>query len=98
MLAMTFTNKARDNRGSRLTDHVGPQFRRHVTVVNFHGLGLHLYNHHKYVLEDPVRELLPDDRALRAIEKAAFEEYRVPRNVQHEVRLAIRDAKSGSTF
>jgi DNA helicase-2/ATP-dependent DNA helicase PcrA len=95
ILAMTFTNKARDNLASRLTEHVGPQFRRHVTVVNFHGLGLHLYNRHRYVLEDPVRELLPDDRALRAIEKAAFAEYHVPREMQQAVRVAIREAKSG---
>lgn len=96
ILALTFTNKARDNLASRMTEHVGPQFRRHVAVINFHGLGLHLYNRHRYVLYDPPRELLPDDRALRSLERRAFEKYEVPRDGQQEVRFAIREAKAGA--
>ena len=42
ILALTFTNKARDNLISRVTDHAGVSFRRWITVVNFHGLALHL--------------------------------------------------------
>ncbi|MDQ6851765.1 MAG: ATP-dependent helicase [Actinomycetota bacterium] len=96
ILALTFTNKARDNLASRMTEHVGPTFRRHVVVINFHGLGLHLYNRHRYVLNDPVRELLPDDRALRSIERRAFKEFSVPRDGQQDVRLSIREAKGGA--
>jgi DNA helicase-2/ATP-dependent DNA helicase PcrA len=95
ILALTFTNKARDNLGSRLADHAGPSFRRWITVVNFHGLALHLYNRHRYVLGDSVRELLPDDRALRSIERRVFDEFNVPRAVQQEFRAVIRDAKAG---
>ncbi len=96
ILALTFTNKARDNLASRMTEHLGAQFRRHVAVINFHGLGLHLYNRHRYVLGDPPRDLLPDDRALRAIERRAFKEHDVPRDAQQDVRLAIREAKAGA--
>ncbi len=95
ILALTFTNKARDNLAARLAHHAGAHFRTHVTVMNFHGLGLHLYSRHRYVLDDLVRELLPDDRALRAIERRAFEEHNVPRGAQQEMRLVIREAKSG---
>lgn len=95
ILALTFTNKARDNLASRVTHHAGASFRRWITVVNFHGLALHLYHRHRYVLSDPVRELLPDDRALRSIERRVFDEFNVPRAVQQEVRVLIRDAKAG---
>lgn len=95
ILALTFTNKARDNLISRVTDHAGVSFRRWITVVNFHGLALHLYNRHRYVLGDPVRELLPDDRALRSIERRVFDEFNVPRPVQQEIRVIIRNAKAG---
>jgi DNA helicase-2/ATP-dependent DNA helicase PcrA len=95
ILALTFTNKARDNLISRMTDHAGVSFRRWITVVNFHGLALHLYNRHRYVLGDPVRELLPDDRALRSIERRVFDELNVPRPVQQEIRVIIRNAKAG---
>lgn len=95
ILALTFTNKARDNLISRLADHAGPSFRRWITVVNFHGLALHLYHRHRYVLGDPVRELLPDDRALRSIERRVFDDFNVPRPVQQEIRVIIREAKAG---
>lgn len=95
ILALTFTNKARDNLSSRMAQHVGPGFRRNVTVINFHGLALHLYKRHGYVLDDSVRELLPDDRALRLIERGVFEQFNVPRAAQQEIRFAIREAKAG---
>jgi DNA helicase-2/ATP-dependent DNA helicase PcrA len=95
ILALTFTNKARDNLISRVAYYAGPTFRRRITVVNFHGLALHLYDRHGYVLNDPVRELLPDDRALRSIERRVFDEFDVPRSVQQEVRVLIRNAKAG---
>ena len=95
ILALTFTNKARYNLTSRMAQHAGPSFRRSITVVNFHGLALHLYNRHRYVLSDPVRELLPDDRALRSIERRVFDEFNVPRAAQQEMRVIIRNAKAG---
>lgn len=95
ILALTFTNKARDNLASRMADHAGPAFRSRITVVNFHGLALHLYNRHRYVLSDPVRELLPDDRALRSIERRVFDEFNVPRQAQQEIRVILRNAKAG---
>ena len=95
MLALTFTNKARDNLAARLAHYAGASFRSYVTVMNFHGLGLHLYSRHRYVLGESVRELLPDDRALRAIERRVFEDHHVPRDAQPEMRLVIREAKSG---
>lgn len=96
LLALTFTNKARDNLASRMTEFVGPSFRRRITVINFHGLGLHLYSRHRYVLADSPRDLLPDDRALRAIERRVFDEYNVPRQRQQEVRAIVREAKAGA--
>lgn len=96
ILAVTFTNKARDNLAQRLTSHLGAQFKRWVSVMNFHGLGLHLYAKHRYILEDPIREQLPDDRALRSIERSVFENLNVARAAQNEVRLAVRNAKAGA--
>lgn len=96
ILALTFTNKARDNLASRLAQLAGPSFRRRMTVVNFHGLALHLYTRHRYVLKDSVRELLPDDRALRSIERRVFEEYNVPRAAQQKIRVILRGAKAGA--
>ncbi len=95
ILALTFTNKARDNLISRMTHHAGPSFRGRVTVVNFHGLALHLYDRHRYVLSDDPRQLLPDDRALRKIELSVFEQYNVARAAQQDVRVLIRNAKAG---
>jgi DNA helicase-2/ATP-dependent DNA helicase PcrA len=95
ILALTFTNKARDNLTSRMAQHAGPSFRRSITVINFHGLALRLYNRHRYVLSDPVRELLPDDRALRSIERRVFDEFNVPRAAQQKIRVVIREAKAG---
>lgn len=96
ILAVTFTNKARDNLAQRLTAHLGPQFRRWVSVMNFHGLALHLYSNHRYVLTDPFREQLPEERAIRSIERSVFDELNVPRPTQNEVRLAVRNAKAGA--
>lgn len=95
ILALTFTNKSRDNLASRLSEHLGPGFRRCVNVVNFHGLGLHLYNRHRYVLNEPIRERLPDNRAIQNIERQTFAEFDVSRSAQNEVRLIVREAKSG---
>lgn len=96
ILAVTFTNKARDNLAQRLTAHLGPQFKRWVSVMNFHGLALHLYAKHRYVLADPIREQLPEERALRSIERSVFDELNLPRPAQNEVRLAVRNAKAGA--
>ncbi|WP_420451161.1 UvrD-helicase domain-containing protein [Ilumatobacter sp.] len=96
ILAVTFTNKARDNLASRMQDHVGRGFRRHVSVVNFQGIALNLYRRHRYVLPDSVQELLPDDRALRQLERRTFDEYRVPRDAQQEFQVSIRTAKAGA--
>lgn len=96
MLALTFTNKARDNLMSRLISRAGTTCRQQVTVVNFHGFALHLYTRHGYVLKDAPRELLPDDRALRSLERQMYKEFDIPRQSQSEVRHAIRDAKAGA--
>ena len=96
ILALTFTNKARDNLAGRLAEHIGPGFRKRVSVMNFHGLGLHLYRTHGYVLDDPVRDVLPNDRAIRAMKREAFERYSVPREGQSVVEVVIRKAKSGA--
>ena len=95
ILALTFTNKSRDNLASRLSEHLGPGFRHYVNVVNFHGLGLHLYNRHRYVLNEPIRERLPDNRAIQNIERQTFSEFGVHRAAQNDVRLVVREAKSG---
>lgn len=96
VLALTFTHKARDNITSRLKEQLGPASRSHVTVVNFHGLGYSLLRHHRYVLADEgLPELLPDDRALRRIQRDVFSAYNVPRNAQQDLLSAVRVAKAG---
>ncbi|HEU5152051.1 MAG TPA: ATP-dependent helicase [Iamia sp.] len=96
VLALTFTNKARDNLAERLSSHSGRGFRRHVDVMNFHGLGLHLYLKHRYVLDDQPRALTPDERALARLRRHAFNEHNVPRAAQQEVVATIRQAKAGA--
>jgi hypothetical protein len=72
ILALTFSNRARDNLAERMRTHLGPQrYRRYVRVRNFHGHATEIVAAHcrtvgmgpEIVL--PTKQLL--ERALRAV-------------------------------
>lgn len=51
ILAVTFSNRARDNLGSRIFQLVGPRrFRKFVTICNFHGLAARIFMSHANVI------------------------------------------------
>ena len=63
VLAATFTNRAKDNLRSRLSDHVpAARLRDSVTVSNFHGLAARIIRAHGNVVDiDPAIELPEND-------------------------------------
>lgn len=92
ILALTYSNKAKANLGSRLRRIVGPHARRRVTVTNFHGLSARIIRAHGSLDGVPRDVQFPDAtwraRELRVLgigwqNSAAFE-------------AALRAAKNGS--
>lgn len=63
VLATTFTNRAKDNLRSRLSDYIpAARLRDHVTVSNFHGLAARIIRAHGNVIGiDPTIELPEND-------------------------------------
>lgn len=92
ILGLTFSNKAKANLRSRLRAKIGPRSSRYVSVMNFHGLSYHVFQHHAYALgleplpEAPRRGSL--SRLLREVAQANGIE-------QDALRAAIRTAKAG---
>lgn len=50
VLALTYSNKAKDNLASRMRQIVGPSWRERVTVTNFHGMSARLIRAHGRLL------------------------------------------------
>jgi DNA helicase-2/ATP-dependent DNA helicase PcrA len=89
LLALTFSNRARDNLANRLTNRLGgAAARRFVTVHNFHGFSARLISAHAATLglHDVV---LPDRRWV--VNK--FEELGTPVRRRREASRVIREAK-----
>ena len=61
ILALTFSNKARDNLASRMQGIVGAGWRRHITVTNFHGLAARVIKAHGSALGIPQDVILPEE-------------------------------------
>ena len=63
VLATTFTNRAKDNLRSRLSDHIpAARMRDHVTVSNFHGLAARIIRAHGDIVGvDPAISLPEND-------------------------------------
>ena len=65
LLALTYSNKAKDNLSMRMRVHLGPRWRDRVTVTNFHGLATRVIQNHGVVVGIPRDVVLPN-RAWRA--------------------------------
>jgi len=61
ILALTFSNKARDNMASRMQEVVGPSWRRRITVTNFHGLAARIIKAHAAALQMTPDLILPEE-------------------------------------
>ena len=60
ILALTFSNKARDNLKDRIRHRLGAiASKRHVAIQNFHGFALRVVTHHWNLLELPNEPNLP---------------------------------------
>ena len=62
LLAVTFSNKAKENLSSRMSAHIGRNWRQIVTVTNFHGLAARIIKNHGAVVGLRRDTLLPDKR------------------------------------
>ncbi|MEX0985753.1 MAG: ATP-dependent helicase [Actinomycetota bacterium] len=61
ILALTFSNKARDNLASRIRGAVGAAWRQRISVTNFHGLAARILRAHGEELDIPAGVALPED-------------------------------------
>lgn len=65
LLAITYSNKAKENLSRRMRAHLGPRWRDRVTVTNFHGLATRVIQNHGVTVGIPRDVVLPN-RAWRA--------------------------------
>lgn len=84
VLATTFTNRAKDNLRSRLSDHItSARMRDHVTVSNFHGLAARIIRAHGNIAGiDPAIVLPENDWVGEQLQKIG---------VQYQARDAVKD-------
>ncbi|MHB1625989.1 MAG: UvrD-helicase domain-containing protein [Candidatus Dormibacteria bacterium] len=61
ILALTYSNKAKDNLASRLRDVVGAGWQQRIAVMNFHGLATRIIRAHGRLIGIPPDFLLPED-------------------------------------
>lgn len=65
ILALTFSNKARENLGARIRSVVGPNaFRRYIRMRNFHGLATELLRAHGSTIGVDPKFIQPTTRAI----------------------------------
>jgi DNA helicase-2/ATP-dependent DNA helicase PcrA len=60
ILALTFSNKAKDNLTARMNSVVGAGWRRRISVTNLHGLAARVVKAHGGVLDIPGDVILPE--------------------------------------
>ena len=65
LLALTYSNKAKENLSRRMRVHLGPRWRDRVTVTNFHGLATRVIQNHG-VMVGVSRDVVLPNRAWRA--------------------------------
>ena len=91
ILALTFSNKARDSLANRMNDVVGPWWRRRISVTNFHGLAARILKAHGGTIGLRHDLLLPDEPWLRRQRM----ELGVDKTKVADFEAALRSAKSG---
>ncbi len=65
ILALSYSNKAKENLSGRMRLHFGPRWRERVTVTNFHGLATRVIQNHGVTIGIPRDVVLPN-KAWRA--------------------------------
>jgi DNA helicase II / ATP-dependent DNA helicase PcrA len=90
ILALTFSNRARDNLRANLRALMGPAYRSRVTVANFHGFAARIIRSHGPTL-DISSDLVFPERGWRAsnLQQIVRDRRRTPR-----VEAALREVKS----
>lgn len=109
ILALTFSNRARDNLAERMRAHLGPQrYRRYVRVRNFHGHATEIITAHcrtigigadmvlpsKQLLERALRAASTNEEQIAAAKEALSAAKRQPDN-DDEVAAALVTSGSG---
>jgi DNA helicase-2/ATP-dependent DNA helicase PcrA len=61
ILALTFTNKARDNLSARMREFLGPRWGQRIRVTNFHGVAARVISAHGRVLDIAADLILPEE-------------------------------------
>ena len=90
ILALTFSNKARDNLHERLQLRLGSlSSRRFVTVHNFHGFATRIFNAHRNLLELPENVEMPDRRWA----DTQLADMGASRNEARDAKNIVRNAK-----
>lgn len=90
ILALTYSNKAKDNLSARMRALLGRNWRQWVTVTNFHGFATRLIQSHGVVIGMPPTVLLPE-RSRRA---KRLRELGVGYEDAGEFERVLREAKS----
>jgi DNA helicase-2/ATP-dependent DNA helicase PcrA len=65
ILALTFSNKARDNLAGRMRKVVGPAWRQRISVANFHGLSARIVMAHGNTIGLAPNLILPEETWIR---------------------------------
>lgn len=96
LLALTFSNKARENLARRIRDALGNSWRDRVTVTNFHGLAGRILAAHGAVVGIPASVRFPEEPALQRLRKAAGVTYANSSTVDTVLRAAKSAARTDS--
>jgi DNA helicase-2/ATP-dependent DNA helicase PcrA len=97
ILAVTFTNRARDNISSRMLAILGTRiFHSHITVTNFHGLAARVYRAHAQSIGHDVDRMVPPqkswlDRVLNQHSTDSSEKYAAKKLLNDLKRLPMTD-------
>ena len=92
ILAVTFSNKARDNLAARMRTWIGPLWHRRVEVVNLHKLAARIVRAHGRVLGIPTDFTVREDRWYRE----SLKQLGVGFQDIEGLEKALRHAKAGS--
>ncbi|MEU9739610.1 ATP-dependent helicase [Micromonospora chersina] len=90
ILALAFSNRARDNIGARIQDLIGAAaFRRSVDLTNFHGLAARIYRAHAATLGLDSQARMPEKGWMKSILAATGASY----GERQEAEAALMHAK-----
>jgi DNA helicase-2/ATP-dependent DNA helicase PcrA len=92
ILALTFSNKAKDNLASRMRQVVGPSWRQRIAVTNFHGFATRVVKAHGRTIGLREDILLPEETWRRRRRRELGINFRNG----DAFEAALRDAKSGA--